>query len=951
MGNKAVLNISKFSMGGTGSMAALLLPTGPLDQDVATYDVVKDFMGGVSGLYSQSQGSSGKAIVKFLSAFDLSIPSDTEDPDHGGQTKCNAYMNKWAEYQNYDLLSQWFKLISLRVEGMYARLDDPLDEQDGWNAAYSLVEAAVNADQDVEWRNARVKDLYQEALNQFRTDLGAIEHHAKGSEDDLDDFMEDLNGYVEELNEAGFEGVKQDLRNMETLLDSSGNQVKFPQFYRLLRFIPMQALDPLAPLPENKELVSAFETLRSMYNGRMLDLYAKDPAEYPYVLDLGFDRSTKETTDVWGDHMHTLVRLKDESSTPSELDNDDKLRIRDMFRMDRMNKVSAYETLALNPSVGQKDLDNQFQVCGVLSRLMQDDRDCRNIAGIASTSYGTYYLTAPNKADGSAVKAIQFQSDNAYTGTFRNFGTPTLQHDAYFGPGVLNGNVNFLRRFGGAAGSIPDASDGEAFSQWYAAYNSGVLVKVASLQGSESMLKIIGKRSYSWFPGTDAIRYLNCYTKNQWNDKSIVSKSYPLVNGDGNAVQLRVLVGIGDDNYVAQVPRKMCIEIPFNPNYQYTYLTFDVRMRVDDKIPESDKHRVSVSFSLDDESPVVFYPLTNVETDKGYFHNLVETNSLYVSLSDFKKSPDEKDKKDVLDGNGAGSFQFIIENNLLTGKSRKFHIAVTSDFIPSTEKDFTPDELSGYENTRFEIINPEFSHPNSPSNITYGNYLEMADADQLDDFWNLSATMTNAPEQYILEVPYDISLDRNLVSFNNYTTATMFSDVLTAKNHMDSEYRMQVSSSSSANEMPTRTLNKFRRYTGIDSCSDTLSLYYDAEDNVTGKLTQESRDVHDPNLAQEYEVQPTLGSTEGNPLPYKRIETIKAVNRFQHDIKHKSNLFSVVVNNSGIPEAEELHEQGKVDDSYYEEVERAKNLITNAVEAICRRYAPVNNQLFKVYFK
>ncbi len=949
MGNKAILNISKFSMGGTGSMAALLLPTGPLDQDVATYDVVKDFMGGVSGLYSQSQGSSGKAIVKFLSAFDLSIPSDAEDPEYDGQSKCNAYMNKWAEYRNYDLLSQWFKLISLRLDGMYGLLDDPLDRQDGWDAAYSLVEEAVNAHQDVEWRNARVKNLYSEALAQFKIGLRNIEHHAAGSEDDLDDFMEDLNGYMEDLNEAGFEKVKQDLRGMETLLDSSGNAVKFPQFYRLLRFIPMQALDPLAPLPENKDLVSAFETLRSMYNGRMLDLYAKDPAEYPYVLDLGFDRSTKETTDVWGDHMHTLVRLKDDSSTTSELDNDDKLRIRDMFRMDRMNKVSAYETLALNPSVGQKALDNQFQVCGVLSRLMQDDRDCKNIAGIASTSYGTYYLTAPNKADGSAVKAIQFQSENAYTGTFRNFGTPTLQHDSYFGPGVLNGNVNFLRRFGGAA-AIPDASDGEAFSQWYSAYNNGVLFKVASLQGSESMLKIIGKGSYSWSPGTDAIRYLNCYGKNQWNDKSLVSRSYPLVNDGGTGGQLKVLVGIGDDNYVAQVPRRMCIEVPFNPNYQYTYLTFGVHMRVSDAMPEKDKHRVSVSFSLDDESPVVFYPLTNVETDKGYFHNLVETNSLYVSLSDFKRSPDEKDKKSTPGVNETGNFQFIIENNLLTGKPRKFHIAVTSDFIPSSEKDFIPEELEAYDNTRLEIINPELSHPNSPSNITYGNYLEMADADQLDDFWNLSATMTNAPEQYILEVPYDISLDRNLISFNNYTTATMFSDVLTAKNHMDSEYRMQVSSSSDGSTT-TRTLNKFRRYTGIDSCSDTLSLYYDAEDNVTGRLTEESKSVHDPNLAQEYEVQPTLGSMGSDQLPYKRIETIKAVNRFQHDIKHKSNLFSVVVNNSGIPEAEALHEQGKVDDKYYEEVERARNLITNAVEAICKRYAPVNNQLFKVYFK
>jgi hypothetical protein len=127
-----------------------------------------------------------------------------------------------------------------------------------------------------------------------------------------------------------------------------------------------------------------------------------------------------------------------------------------------------------------------------------------------------------------------------------------------------------------------------------------------------------------------------------------------------------------------------------------------------------------------------------------------------------------------------------------------------------------------------------------------------------------------------------------------------------------------------------------RDYIGLGQCSTQLSLFYKPIDVSIGY--QENADQ-----VTAYRVNPEPD------LKYQMVEVVKNINRFESSIKHKSNVFSVVVQNSNLAPS---NKKDKTDDEekLEEYKERLRDSITQFVRNTCESIVPVHTQLFDVQF-
>lgn len=936
MGNKAVLNITKFSLGDSTSMAALLLPTTRPDQDVSDYSVaddlmvenaVEEFCKGYSGTGSRS----ANAVFGFLNTIDPTFLAREFSGFSDLKDKLTDYSNLCSLYGFYSLVNDWLYVISEMVAATYdcnprsvgvATLRAKVEEQQPYDTSSPMFNG--------------IKEFYLGCMSRI---LASPVFADECEDEELDALAELVHGMIDAFETgtedfAGFDAMRNDKRGTET---------KFSEFYTIVSC--------LGRTEESDKIADAFETLRLRANGVLLRRYVNDAIEYPYFLDLSMNDPTQtdSDSDADGSTMHTLEReVSKGDGWESNHQKGDRLRIRDMFRVDKLNKVSAYESFVLSPGhYGlQKDLEMEQE--DMVSRLMQDELNVYGVAGIANTSAGLYLLTEPDDSSSMSSKSTAFKDAiGVYdTGTFKNFVVPLDQAENYLEVSHISPRVGLLRHFGGKSTVY---SSGSEFLSWYSSYADSVVSKRGEVQGKASLLRIIADNCYEWFPSKLGVKYIEgIYGQTEYDGDEFREVSRKLPSGG-----LSIIASIGDDNYEQSVPRCFDIEVPCDVNSQYSYLTFGCELVVDSDLPTAARE-VSIEFSLDDAAPIRFFLVNNEKKPE----NISETNPLYESVKQY--DPDLNKPQRISSMNNETQFKFVVENNLATEESRTFHIAITATY-PALRDIISSEELKrAYANTFVRISAPSLPIQNRKSQITYGDYHSfMAKrGESIDDFWNLSATMDKASHQHILEVPHNIRMANNSVVPSNYTTASLFSDVLTAKNHMDSEYRMQVGDAES-----NFLVDRFRHYTGIDSCSDTVSLYYDADIHSVAEI---SKDNSDENLAQEYEVVSEVAREDVDDpqigrLKYKRIETIKAINRFQHDMKHKSNLFSVRVRNSMtnemLAEAQAKYKNSRKTDKDEAElmeteqaVKNVRTLITSAIEKICLNYAPAHNQLFKVYF-
>lgn len=951
MATKAVINLCGFSLGDTNSMASLLLPLTPPNQDVRDYDVLKDLavenelVSSLVILYNQKTPTA-EAVFRFARILEFNTPTITE---------ADEYIAGWSQLKWYNAVALWLRRIMDKAQEMLEEFDSDVYD---WNSAVS------------ELKNRTVNGglyIFGFALKFYQKE----KEHLKDVVDGIERTEESINSVISQVQavydywDYGDNGTIEGFPSHQTLKKSFRKTERdCPEFCHILRYLrePTEA--------EKKYLIHAFEVLRCIANGKLLKQYVADSKQYPYFLDLEFDNGEEydDETDEYGRSMHSLKRqLNLDDEWVESQRKGDKLRIRDMYRVDKLNKVSAYETRAFNPSRIGVELDRDLETRDVISRLVQDDRKCDNVAGIAQTSYGAYVLTEAGKADGISVKGVTFPARGfSITDTFKSFAAPTRKSENYLVGKLLNTSENLMRRFTEPSEA---ASASDTFNDWYDKYANKAMVKVSAVQGTESVLRIVGKNSYEWYPCDNGIRYIDgLYEEEQYENAGLDDTSYDIEKSG-----LHVKAGFADNNYRANVVRKLSIDIPAGTKVQYSYLDLSVKLNIDDwYFKREDGWKVLLEFSVDDEKSVKFFLYGKEKEDR--VEDLTETNSLYTSLKGFLTG-----ERTVPDANNEMHFRFIIENDVISNKTKKFHIGVSANLTPLSDLVISDEVQKSYDATYVEISSPEISYANTPNELTYGNYHEHSTDCNKDDFWNLSAAMFFTPHQYVMESPRTVSLIRGSSIGNNYTTATIYSDVFTAKNHMDSEYRMQVSG-----EGTELVLDKFRHYTGIDTCSDSISLYYDTDHFVKTVL---DKDNADEMLGQEYVSveENVLDKTDTNTvkdgddidslLRFKRIEVVKAINRLQHDTRHKSNLFSVSVNNSTIPqtlsssEAELAHDEELLKDSDLSPEKRqeleadvtrlkkiiadansVKTLITNSIQNICKQYAPAHNQLFKVYF-
>ena len=220
------------------------------------------------------------------------------------------------------------------------------------------------------------------------------------------------------------------------------------------------------------------------------------------------------------------------------------------------------------------------------------------------------------------------------------------------------------------------------------------------------------------------------------------------------------------------------------------------------------------------------------------------------------------------------------------------------------------------------------------NNLTFGSYVnedgitqEEHDA-RYERFWEVSHIQNDISCQSITETHLNNSISNGLQYPNNYSSGDLYGDVFSTKSYLDSKYDMNLEFDDENKLM--RMIS--RDYIGIGQCSNQLYLVF----NPTTTIFELDGKAHQ-----------SIDKSEDEMLNYQRVEVVRNINRFESQIKHKSNLFSVVVENTNLGEDRS--------DSRNEEIEKLKshmrNSISQFVRDTCRGITPAHTQLFDVQFK
>ena len=230
---------------------------------------------------------------------------------------------------------------------------------------------------------------------------------------------------------------------------------------------------------------------------------------------------------------------------------------------------------------------------------------------------------------------------------------------------------------------------------------------------------------------------------------------------------------------------------------------------------------------------------------------------------------------------------------------------------------------------RLSNIRIENGMVKEPEHLTFGSYVNEYGISEDErnrrylQFWQVSQYRKDIAYQTVLE-----SSLRNIGSSrfeyrNNYSTGDMYGDVFVTKSVLDPLYNMTIDDENGLS-MPVRD------YIGLGSCSNQLSLIYN---QATMKFNQTDNGV-DVRRKDDY-----------NGMKYQMVEVVKNINRFESSVKHKSNVFSVVVENTNLVE-----NPNSDDDELKQYKQKLRESITQFVRNACQGVVPVHTQLFDVQF-
>ena len=178
----------------------------------------------------------------------------------------------------------------------------------------------------------------------------------------------------------------------------------------------------------------------------------------------------------------------------------------------------------------------------------------------------------------------------------------------------------------------------------------------------------------------------------------------------------------------------------------------------------------------------------------------------------------------------------------------------------------------------------------------------------------------------MVEAPLNNVLENGVKYKNNYSSGDSYGDMFSTKSALDPKYDMYMRIDPTDGNF---LLSIGRDYIGMGSCSNQLSLLF--------KQTEVRLPINSEDGA-------VATAKEDDELKYQMVEVVKNINRFESSIKHKSNVFSVVVENSNLAK----DDSESADETLERFKEQLRNSVTQFVRNTCEGIVPVHTQLFDV---
>ena len=211
----------------------------------------------------------------------------------------------------------------------------------------------------------------------------------------------------------------------------------------------------------------------------------------------------------------------------------------------------------------------------------------------------------------------------------------------------------------------------------------------------------------------------------------------------------------------------------------------------------------------------------------------------------------------------------------------------------------------------------------------YSTEDNIQDTTQLSNFFRPRYNLKNIAYNYIIEIPQTFSI------YNDYQVGDILGEIMQAKNVYDASYSMNVVSSEQL------CLSSTRQYCGIDTCGNNVFLKF--YDNIDYMFEMPTCVETDRNTLTEIQ---TTENTKKR-YPYQKLETLDGINKFRANIKHKSNLFSINIDNTGI---DSLSIDNLTETQNQKLRAQIKSDIKNQVRTLARKFCPADTCLFDVYF-
>ena len=381
------------------------------------------------------------------------------------------------------------------------------------------------------------------------------------------------------------------------------------------------------------------------------------------------------------------------------------------------------------------------------------------------------------------------------------------------------------------------------------------------------------------------------------------------------------------DNFITGEERILHMVVPKDTDFNRLYLRFTCQVSHDEMLLGNYEYIVFVG---DEEKYCLSYDGKNeVEfVDGEEMEKSVRSREVEVSISDavlksheydirviahyqvdFSRRNNEKEYQDLLKKSGITLMDIRIDNNVIDTKRQ----LTFADYV--NEVGITEEERES----------------------------------RLWQFWKVSQYKKDIPYQLVLETSLKNTTSAGIAYPNNYSTGDIYGDVFATKSILDSIYDMNLdirfwdwSKKDWADKEGDTTIEKLiaqgREYLNIGQCSSQLFLVFKP---TKVELGYEEDDDSQP-IAK-----PIPMSERDDGGNYQLVEVVKNINRFESSIKHKPNVFSVVVQNSNLAEDKSESRNEKLE-KYKESL---RNSVTQFVRNTCEGIVPAHTQLFDVQFK